>query len=71
MSVRDQTLARVTAEAHRIFGDRASDWMTRPHRHLDGLAPADLLASLEGAHVVLHELRQASLPLGTKPVKRS
>jgi len=71
MTDRDQTLARVAAEAQRIFGDRATDWMTRPNRHLDGMSPADLLASRNGARVVLRELKQASLPLGAKPARRS
>lgn len=71
MTDRDQTLARVAAEAHRVFGDRATDWMTRPNRHLDGMSPADLLASRNGARVVLRELKQASLPLGAKPARRS
>jgi len=57
---RDEALVCVEAEARRILGDRASEWMTRPSKLLDGLAPAELATSPEGARVVLHELRQES-----------
>lgn len=39
----------VEAEAHRVLGNDASRWMTRPSRLLDGMAPADFATSREGA----------------------
>jgi len=68
--VKDGSLVRlgVEAEARQVLGDRASDWMVRPSRLLDGLAPADLATSPEGARAVLHELRKASTQLrASKP----
>ena len=50
----------VKAEANKLLGDEASEWMARPSRFLDGMAPSDLAASPDGARAVLHELRRAS-----------
>lgn len=61
----------VEAEAREALGDEASDWMTKPSRLLDGIAPAELATSPEGARVVLHELRRASKPLKVALRKRS
>jgi hypothetical protein len=63
--VRDRSLVLlgVEAEARLVLGDHASVWMVKPSRLLDGLAPADLATSPDGARAVLHELRQASAPL--------
>jgi hypothetical protein len=52
-------LARVEREARGLLGDRASEWMVTPSRLLDGIAPAQLAASPDGARVVLHVLRRA------------
>jgi hypothetical protein len=52
-------LTRVEVEARGLLGDRASDWMVTPSRFLDGIAPAELAASPDGARVVLHVLRRA------------
>ena len=68
--MKDRSLARlgVEAEAREVLGERASDWMVRPSRLLDGLAPAELAISPEGARAVLHELRKASQQLrASKP----
>jgi uncharacterized protein (DUF2384 family) len=61
MATQDRSLVLldVEAEAHKLLGDRASEWMARPSRLLDGMAPAELAASPHGARAVLHELRQA------------
>jgi uncharacterized protein (DUF2384 family) len=65
MAVKDRSLVLlgVEAEAQKVFGDGASAWMVRPSRLLDGMAPADLATSPDGARAVLHELRQASKAL--------
>lgn len=60
MKDRPLALLGVEAEARSVLGDGASQWMARPSRLLDGMAPADLATSHDGARVVLHELRQAS-----------
>jgi Protein of unknown function (DUF2384) len=52
-------LARVELEARGLFGEFASEWMATPSRFLDGIAPAELAASPDGARVVLHVLRRA------------
>ena len=52
-------LARVELEARGLLGDRALDWMATPSRFLDGIAPAELATSPDGARVVLHVLRRA------------
>jgi hypothetical protein len=53
-------LVGVASEARKLLGDRASKWMVTPSRLLDGMTPAELATSPEGARVVLHELRRAS-----------
>jgi hypothetical protein len=65
MTMKDRSLVllSVEAEAQKVLGDSASVWMARPSRLLDGMAPADLATSPEGARAVLHELRQASAVL--------
>ena len=70
MPERRQAVLRVKAEAYRILGDKASEWMARPSRLLDGMAPVELAVSAEGARVVLHELNQASTPLRALSSKR-
>jgi uncharacterized protein (DUF2384 family) len=60
---RSLVLLDVEAEAQKVLGDHASVWMVRPSRLLDGMAPAELATSPDGARAVLHELRQASAPL--------
>ena len=62
MTEQDTTL-EVTAEARKILGDQADDWMQRPSKLLDGMAPADLARSEDGARVVLLELERAKTPL--------
>jgi uncharacterized protein (DUF2384 family) len=63
MKDRSPVLLSVEAEAQKVLGDNASAWMARPSRLLDGMAPADLATSPEGARAVLYELRQASAVL--------
>jgi uncharacterized protein (DUF2384 family) len=60
MKDRFLVLLGVEAEAQKVLGSRATEWMVRPSRLLDGMAPADLATSPHGARVVLHELRRAS-----------
>ena len=60
---RKQNLLRVETEARGILGDHASEWMVKPSRLLDGLAPADLAGSQEGARVVLIEFERARMPV--------
>jgi len=57
---RRNSFLSVKAEAYRLLGDEASEWMVKPCRLLDGMAPVDLAGTPEGARAVLHELRQAS-----------
>jgi uncharacterized protein (DUF2384 family) len=66
MTDRRQILSNVEAAARIILGERAAEWMQRPNAMLDGLAPADLATSPEGARVVLHELDQPSTQLRAK-----
>jgi len=54
------SLVGVASEARRLLGDRASKWMVTPSRSLDGMTPAELATSPEGARVVLYELRRVS-----------
>jgi hypothetical protein len=61
---RPKVAPTVKIEVRKVLGDHASDWMARPTRVLDGIAPLELATSPEGARVVLHELSQASTPLG-------
>jgi uncharacterized protein (DUF2384 family) len=68
---RSLLLLGVEAEARRVLGDEAAVWMAKPSRLLDGLAPADLAASPEGARAVLHELRKASARLGASRLRAS
>ena len=58
-------LVGVACEARRLLGDRASEWMVTPSRLLDGMTPAELATSPEGARVVLHELRRARATIET------
>ena len=61
----------VEAEARTVLGeDHASGWMSRPSRLLDGMAPAELATSRDGARAVLHELRRASDVLRASRRKR-
>jgi hypothetical protein len=53
-------LVSAASEARRLLGDRASEWMVTPSWLLDGMTPAELASSPEGARVVMHELRRAS-----------
>jgi uncharacterized protein (DUF2384 family) len=69
MNDRSLVLLGVEAEARRVLGDRASDWMMKPSRLLDGLAPADLATSPDGARAVLHELRRASAQLSASSLR--
>ncbi len=58
-----ETALHVAAEARKILGDGADAWMQRPSKLLDGMAPADLARSKDGARVVLLELERAKTPL--------
>jgi len=51
-------LARIHEHAVRVFGseEKASRWLRKPCRALDGAIPLDLLASETGAHIVDSEL---------------
>jgi putative toxin-antitoxin system antitoxin component (TIGR02293 family) len=51
-------IARLTAEACRVFGDlaRARRWLARPHAVLGGKAPLELLDTDSGAEQVADEL---------------
>jgi uncharacterized protein (DUF2384 family) len=62
MTDQDTTLD-VAIEARKILGDQADVWMQRPSKLLDGMTPADLARSKDGARVVLHELERAKTPL--------
>ena len=57
------TALHVAAEARKILGDHADVWMQKPSKLLDGITPADLARSKEGARVVLLELERAKTPL--------
>ena len=70
MKDRSLVLLNVETEARRVLGDDAADWMTRPSRLFDGMTPADLAASPEGARAVLHELRQASTILRASGLRK-
>ena len=63
MKDRSLVLLGVEAEAQQVLGDGGTDWMARPSKLLDGMAPADLATSPDGARAVIHELRQASVML--------
>jgi putative toxin-antitoxin system antitoxin component (TIGR02293 family) len=47
-------LARILSHASTVFGseDKASTWLTRPHRVLEGTAPIELLDTDLGTQVV-------------------
>jgi uncharacterized protein (DUF2384 family) len=60
MKDRSLLLLDVEAEAREVLGEGATDWMVRPSKLLDGIAPVDLAGSPDGARAVLHELRRAS-----------
>ena len=57
------TALKVEAEARKILGDHADVWMRKPSKLLDGMAPAELARSKDGARVVLLELQRAETPL--------
>jgi uncharacterized protein (DUF2384 family) len=57
------TTRQVEIEVRKVLGDRASEWMRKPSKLLDGMAPAELANSSEGARVVLLELDRAKTPL--------
>ncbi|HTS92111.1 MAG TPA: antitoxin Xre/MbcA/ParS toxin-binding domain-containing protein [Stellaceae bacterium] len=63
MSDRKSALKSVEAEARKLLGDGAAEWLVRPSKVLDGMMPTELATSPEGASVVLHELRRVSAPL--------
>jgi len=69
MSKQDTAL-QVEIEVRKVLGDRASEWMQRPSKLLDGMAPAELARSREGARVVLLELDRAETPLRAVARKR-
>lgn len=51
---RAERLARVTALAHQVMGDRdeARDWLTQPHPLLGGQSPIETAATDLGARVI-------------------
>jgi len=53
-------IVRIADMAKRIFGDRAVafDWLRKPNRGMDGIAPIDLLESETGARLVEQALHQ-------------
>ena len=57
------TVLQVENEARKVLGDRAFEWMRKPSKLLDGMAPAEVATSREGARVVLVELDRARAPL--------
>ena len=57
------TVLRVKNEARKVLGDHADEWMRKPSKLLDGMAPAELATSRDGARVVLVELERAKTPL--------
>jgi len=71
MTMRKDALSSVEAEARKLLGDGAAEWMVRPSKVLDGMMPAELAISPEGAYVVLHELRRASEPLRVASQRKS
>ncbi|HXP74259.1 MAG TPA: MbcA/ParS/Xre antitoxin family protein [Stellaceae bacterium] len=64
------TVLQVENEARKVLGDRAQEWMRKPSKLLDGMAPAELATSREGARVVLVELDRAKTPLRATAGKR-
>lgn len=69
MSKQD-TAAQVEIEVRKVLGDHAQEWMQRPSKLLDGMAPAELANSRDGARVVLLELDRAKTPLRAAARKR-
>jgi len=69
MSKQD-TAAQVEIEVRKVLGDHASEWMRKPSKLLDGMAPAELASSRDGARVVLLELDRARTPLRAAAGKR-
>ena len=63
MSKETETALQVETEARKILGDHALEWMRKPSKLLDGMAPAELATSKDGARVVLIELDRAKTPL--------
>ena len=63
MKARAVVLLGVEAEAPQVLGDGATDWMVRPRKLLDGMAPVDLPTSPDGGRAALHELWRASVML--------
>jgi uncharacterized protein (DUF2384 family) len=57
------TVLKVENEARKVLGDRAFEWMRKPSKLLDGMVPAEVATSKEGARVVLVELDRAKTPL--------
>lgn len=62
---------QVEIEVRKVLGDRASEWMHKPSKLLDGMVPAELARSDEGARVVLLELERAETPLKAAGKRRS
>jgi hypothetical protein len=58
-----QSLLSVEAEVREVLGDRASEWMHRPSKLLDGMTPAEVATTPAGKRIVLHELHRAAIPL--------
>ena len=63
MPQRAQSLAELEAEAREFLGDRASEWIAKPSRLLDGMTPAEVATTPAGRRIVIHELRRAAVPL--------
>lgn len=61
---------QVEIEVRKLLGDGASEWMQRPSKLLDGMAPAELARSSEGARVVLMELDRAATSVRAAVEKR-
>ena len=64
------TVVQVETEARKVLGDHVHEWMRKPSKLLDGMAPADLANSRDGARVVLLELDRAKTPLRATAGKR-
>lgn len=67
---KQDTTRQVEVEVRKVLGDRASEWMNRPSKLLDGMAPAELARSQEGARVVLLELDRAETTVRAAVEKR-
>ena len=67
---RQDTTQQVEIEVRKVLGDRTAEWMNRPSKLLDGMAPAELAGSREGARVVLLELDRAETPVRASVQKR-